>query len=151
MITAASVRSPTDSYRFTGEFHYFRVPKRAWSDRLRQVRDLGFEGVSIYIPWNWHEPMPGAVDFTGRTLPERDLHGALEAIAAAGLECIYRPGPFITNEWRDGGIPAWRWSSDPSILALDAAGRPAGDGRPYPALTYAHPGYLGPATEWLAR
>ncbi len=151
MTTTAPVHSPMDRYRFTGEFHYFRVPKRAWSDRLRQVRDLGFEGVSIYVPWNWHEPTAGAVDFTGRTLPERDLHGALEAIAAAGLECIYRPGPFITNEWRDGGIPAWLWRMDPSIVALDAAGRPAGEGRPYPALTYGHPGYAGPATDWLAR
>jgi len=119
-------RSPTDRFVFTGEFHYFRVPRAAWADRLAQVRDLGFEGVSIYVPWNWHEPSPGALDLTGRTSPERDLFGALEAIAAAGLTCLYRPGPFITAEWRDGGIPAWLWAADPSILALDAAGRPAG-------------------------
>ena len=53
-------RSPRDRYRFSGEFHYFRVPRRAWRDRLSQVRDLGFDAVSIYAPWNWHEPRPGA-------------------------------------------------------------------------------------------
>lgn len=143
-------RSPTDRYLFAGEFHYFRLPRPSWPDRLAQVRDLGFEAVSIYVPWNWHEPSPGALDLTGRTRPERDLLGALDAIAAAGLDCIYRPGPFITAEWRDGGIPAWLWDRDPSILALDAAGRPAGASRPYPALTYAHPGYEGPAVRWLA-
>jgi beta-galactosidase len=142
-------RSPTDRYVFSGEFHYFRLPRASWPDRLAQVRDLGFESVSIYVPWNWHELSPGTLDVTGQTLPERDLLGALEAIAAAGLDCIYRPGPFITAEWRDGGIPAWLWARDPSMLALDAAGRPAGAGRPYPALTYAHPGYEKAAVRWL--
>jgi beta-galactosidase len=142
-------RSPQDRYRFSGEFHYFRLARRTWTDRLSQVRDLGFEAVSIYVPWNWHEPRPGQLDFTGRTLPERDLIGALDEIAAAGLACIYRPGPFITAEWRDGGIPAWLWQNDPSILALDARGRPAGAGRDYPALTYAHPGYETLAAGWL--
>lgn len=143
--------APRDRYRFSGEFHYFRVPRQAWSARLRNVRDLGFEAVSIYVPWNWHQPTPDEPDLTGRTILERDLFGALDAIAAAGLQCIYRPGPFITAEWRDGGIPAWVWQQDPSCRALDAAGRPAMTGRPYPALTYPHPGYERPAVEWLTR
>ncbi len=144
------MRSPAERYRFTGEFHYFRVPRHAWSARLAQVRDLGFEGVSIYVPWNWHEPVRGELDLTGRTIPERDLLGALDRISAAGLTCIYRPGPFITAEWRDGGIPAWLWRDDPSMLALDAAGRPAGAHRPYPALTYPHPAYEQAVVAWLA-
>ncbi len=143
------MRTPTDRYRFYGEFHYFRLPRDAWAARLAQARELGLEGVSIYVPWNWHQPSPGSIDFTGRTLPERDLLGALDRIAAAGLTCIYRPGPFITAEWRDGGIPEWLWQGDPSMRALDAAGRPAGAGRPYPALTYAHPGYESAAVDWL--
>ena len=144
-----SGRHSPDRYRFSGEFHYFRVPRGKWHDRLAQVRDLGFDSVSIYVPWNWHEPQPGAADFTGRTVPERNLLGALDEIAMAGLTCIYRPGPFVTAEWRDGGIPSWLWLLDPEILALDAAGQPAGAGRPYPALTYSHPGYEGPAVAWL--
>ena len=87
-------------------------------------------------------PRAGILDFAGRTSPERDLLGALERIAAAGLTWhSHRPRPFITAEWRDGGIPAWLWQEDPSMLALDARGRPAGAHRPYPALTYPHPAY----------
>jgi len=48
----SDAHSPDDRHRFCGEFHYFRVPRRSWADRLAQVRDLGFEGVSIYVPWN---------------------------------------------------------------------------------------------------
>ncbi|HEY0443959.1 MAG TPA: beta-galactosidase, partial [Candidatus Limnocylindrales bacterium] len=148
-MTGATTRVRPDRYVFSGEFHYFRNPRGTWKDRLAQVRDLGFDSVSIYVPWNWHEPSPGALDFTGRTSPERDLFGALDAIADAGLDCIYRPGPYITAEWRDGGIPAWLWEQSPAILSLDAAGRASGAGRPYPALTYSHPDYEGPAVRWL--
>ena len=123
----------------SGEFHYFRVPRKDWSARLEDVRAAGLNAVSIYVPWNWHEPQRGRLDLTGETLPERDLVGALDAIEAAGLDCVYRPGPFITAEWRGGGIPSWLWEELPEVQALDAEGRAAGAGRPYPAITYTHP------------
>ena len=134
----------------SGEFHYFRVPRKDWSARLEDVRAAGLNAVSIYVPWNWHEPQRGALDLTGETLPERDLVGALDAIDAAGLDCVYRPGPFITAEWRGGGIPAWLWQELPEVQALNAEGRPAGAGRPYPAITYTHPAYEEQAARWLA-
>jgi beta-galactosidase len=133
----------------SGEFHYFRVPRRDWSARLEDVRAAGLNAVSIYVPWNWHEPQRGALDLTGETLPERDLVGALDAIDAAGLDCVYRPGPFITAEWRGGGIPAWLWQELPEVQALNAEGGPAGAGRPYPAITYTHPAYEEQVVRWI--
>jgi beta-galactosidase len=138
-----------EHYLLSGEFHYFRVPKSRWADRLKQVRDLGMEAVSIYIPWNWHQPRPATLDLTGQTLPERDLPAALEAIARAGLKCIFRPGPFITNEWRDGGLPDWLWVQAPQILSLDVRGHPSGYNRPYPVITYAHPAYRSACQKWF--
>ena len=139
-----------DRYLLSGEFHYFRVPQPQWADRLKQVRALGMEAVSIYVPWNWHMPQPGALDLTGKTRPERNLPGALDAIAQAGLKCIFRPGPFITNEWRGGGLPDWLWEQHPEILCLTADGRPSGLNLPYPALTYAHPAYRQACQRWYA-
>jgi beta-galactosidase len=139
----------TDRFLLSGEFHYFRVPRSSWKDRLHQVKDLGFEAVSIYIPWNWHEQNPGALDFTGKTLPERNLIGALNDIAGSGLGCIFRPGPFITAEWRDGGLPNWLWELHPEIQCLNAGGKPSGYRRPYPAITYLHPYYLQASKTWL--
>ncbi len=137
------------SYLLSGEFHYFRNPRSQWRDRLQQVADAGLEAVSIYVPWNWHEPKPGSLDLTGVGEPEQDLIGALETIAAAGLDCIFRPGPFITAEWRDGGLPRWLWDTEPRILALDVHGRVAGEGRSYPAITYEHPAYKDAVRGWL--
>lgn len=136
-------------YLLSGEFHYFRVPRSSWGDRLSQVHDLGFEAVSVYIPWNWHEPQPGRLDFTGQTIPERDLLGAMEAIAQAGLKCIFRPGPFITGEWRGGGLPDWLWEQTPALLSLDVDGRPSGLNRAYTAITYAHPVYRQACRGWF--
>ncbi len=138
-----------DHFLLSGEFHYFRVPRPWWPDRLKQARDLGLDAVSIYVPWNWHEPRPGELDLTGKTVPERDLISALAAITEAGLKCIFRPGPFITNEWRGGGLPDWLWGQHPEILSLDVHGQPSGRNRPYPAITYAHPVYRQACQKWM--
>ncbi len=139
----------TSQFLHSGEFHYFRVRKSLWHDRLAQMRDMGLNTVSIYIPWNWHEPKPGEVDLTGKIVPERDLMGALDAIVASGLKCIFRPGPFITAEWRDGAIPAWLWGLYPEVLTLNAEGKPSGIDRPYPAITYDHPIFRDTSQRWL--
>jgi beta-galactosidase len=136
-----------EEFLLSGEFHYFRVPRDAWRDRLRTMAGAGLRAVSIYVPWNWHAPAPDVTDFTGKDIPERDLPAVLEEIAAAGLACIFRPGPFITAEWRNGGIPDWLLRGD--LLARDADGNPSGAGRAYPVLTYAHPQYQARARTWL--
>ncbi|MDQ6874563.1 MAG: beta-galactosidase [Actinomycetota bacterium] len=138
-----------DRYLLAGEFHYFRVPAGQWRQRLDKVAEAGLSAVSIYVPWNWHEPRPGALDFTGQTSPEKNLIQALDTIAAAGLDCIFRPGPFITAEWRGGGMPAWLWEQHPEILALRADGSPTGID-PYPAITYAAPAYRDACRQWYS-
>jgi beta-galactosidase len=113
------------------------------------MADAGLEAASIYVPWNWHQPVPEAPDFHGHTEPERDLDGALEAIADAGLKCVLRPGPFITAEWKNGGIPDWFLDGHRESLALDAQGRYAGKGRLYPVITYASGAYRAATRAWL--
>merc|ERR1739848_392905 len=49
---------------FSGEFHYFRVPRTHWRHRLSLLKYAGFNTVSTYIPWNAHEPRRGEFDFT---------------------------------------------------------------------------------------
>lgn len=137
------------SFLHSGEFHYFRVPRADWRDRLRTMADAGLNTVSIYVPWNWHSPADGVTDFTSADVPERDLPAALAEIESAGLDCVFRPGPFITAEWRDGGIPAWLIRDYPLVAALDSEGRPSGAGRAYPVITHSHPDYRAKSREWL--
>jgi beta-galactosidase len=137
-------------FLFSGEFHYFRVDRADWADRLRTCRQLGLDTVSIYVPWNWHHLDPREeADLRGRSSQERDLAAALDEIASADLDCIFRPGPFITAEWRGGGIPDWLWERDPSLLALDATGGISLPGHPYPGITSSHPVYREEERRWL--
>jgi beta-galactosidase len=138
------------SFLLSGEFHYFRVPRDQWGHRLRLMRDIGLTATSIYIPWNWHHLDPDSPpDLEGRTDPQRDLRAAMDEIANAGLDCIFRPGPFITAEWRNGGIPDWVWEREPGVLALDASGGVSMPDHPYPGITHAHPAYRAAEAAWL--
>ncbi|WP_067173050.1 glycoside hydrolase family 35 protein [Microtetraspora niveoalba] len=99
----------------SGAMHYFRVHPDQWPHRLAMMRAMGLNTVETYVPWNLHEPRPGAY----RRLD--DLDRFLDAAAAADLHAIVRPGPYICAEWENGGLPSWVTgrlrTSDPEFLA----------------------------------
>ncbi|KFP03301.1 Beta-galactosidase, partial [Calypte anna] len=79
----------------SGSIHYARVPRPAWRDRLLKMYMSGLSAVQVYIPWNYHEPLPGVYDFAG----DRDVEAFLDLTAELGLLVILRPGPYICAEW----------------------------------------------------
>ncbi|MDX6310620.1 MAG: beta-galactosidase [Streptomyces sp.] len=105
----------------SGAMHYFRTHPEQWPHRLRMLRAMGLNTVETYVPWNLHEPRPGAYDFSGLA----DLDAFLRATAEAGLHAIVRPSPYICAEWENGGLPWWLLAdramrlrvSDPAYLA----------------------------------
>jgi hypothetical protein len=88
-------------------FFYYRVPHDLWEASLERHRELGINTIDLYIPWNWHEPREGELDFDGHTHPRRNLRRLLQLITEKGFKLIARPGPVILNEWRHGGYPDW--------------------------------------------
>jgi beta-galactosidase len=93
---------------FSGEIHYFRVPREYWRDRLLKLRAMGLNTVCTYMPWNLHEPRPGTFDFGGML----DVAAFLRLAQELGLWAILRPGPYICAEWDFGGLPAWLLADD---------------------------------------
>ncbi|MFJ8646725.1 beta-galactosidase family protein [Streptomyces sp. NPDC093546] len=85
----------------SGALHYFRVHEEQWSHRLAMFRAMGLNCVETYVPWNLHEPEPG------RYRDVEALGRFLDAVRAAGLWAIVRPGPYICAEWENGGLPHW--------------------------------------------
>ncbi|NXH39115.1 BGAL galactosidase, partial [Dicaeum eximium] len=111
----------------SGSIHYARVPRPAWRDRLLKMYMSGLSTVQVYIPWNYHETLPGVYDFTGN----RDVEAFLDLTAELGLLVILRPGPYICAEWEMGGLPAWLlWK--PDII-----------------LRTSNPAYLAAVDSWL--
>ena len=94
-----------------GCFHYFRVPRVYWKDRLMKMKAGGLNSVQTYVAWNIHEPVHGQYNFEG----DADLQGFIELANSVGLLVILRPGPYICAEWENGGYPSWLLMKNSSI------------------------------------
>ncbi|ROL46564.1 Beta-galactosidase [Anabarilius grahami] len=79
----------------SGSIHYSRIPRVYWKDRLLKMYKAGLNAIQTYVPWNFHEPVPGLYDFTG----DGDLEHFLQLCQDIGLLVIMRPGPYICAEW----------------------------------------------------
>ncbi|NHV98552.1 MAG: hypothetical protein HA496_02755 [Thaumarchaeota archaeon] len=88
---------------YSGEIHYFRVPRGLWEDRIIKMKRAFLNSATIYFAWNWHEKEEGCFDFSGW----RDVDEFLRLCEKHGLLVIARPGPYICSEWDFGGLPGW--------------------------------------------
>lgn len=86
-----------------GCLHYFRIPRPFWRDRLLKLKAMGLNTIQFYVPWNFHERVPGEFTWEG----EADLEGFIQEIQDAGMIAMLRPGPYICAEWDFGGLPWW--------------------------------------------
>ena len=115
-----------EPYRIlSGAMHYFRVCPEYWEDRMRKLKECGFNTLETYCCWNLHERKEGVFDFTGRL----DLVKYIETARRLGLNVILRPGPYICAEWEFGGLPAWLLKEDIPLRCSD--GRFLAKLRPY--------------------
>jgi beta-galactosidase GanA len=54
----------------------------------------------VYIFWNYHEPVEGEYDFSGRG----NLTKFMSMASEAGLFVNLRIGPYVCAEWTYGGL-----------------------------------------------
>ena len=125
------------SYLNSGEFHYFRVPKKDWKTRLLQMKEAGVNMVATYIPWLIHEPREG-VFHIDRGDGITDLSDFLTCAEETGMMVMARPGPYSYSELRNAGLPDWLLRQYPQIGALNRKGETLS---PY-SVSYLHPLFL---------
>ena len=123
-------------FLLSGEFHYFRVPKTAWRERLRLLKAVGGNCVATYVPWIVHEPEDGKIVFGD--CPQRDLDGFLKVVREEGLKAVVRPGPYQYSELVYSGLPRWLVEGHPEIAKRHANGTPVRLG----SVDYNHPYFL---------
>lgn len=85
-----------------GTVQWFRLPEEVWEDRLLKFKAAGFNTIDMYVSWNNHEPSDGKFDFETPS-----VRRFLELAKKHGLFVLFRPGPYFTNEYDGGGLPAW--------------------------------------------
>uniref|UniRef100_UPI00398E64DC beta-galactosidase-like isoform X3 n=1 Tax=Pristiophorus japonicus TaxID=55135 RepID=UPI00398E64DC len=106
-------RKDGERFRYiSGSIHYSRVPRYYWKDRLMKMYMAGLNAIQTYVPWNYHETIPGKYDFT----EDRDLESFLKLSSDVGLLVILRAGPYMCGEWDMGGLPAWLLRNDSVVL-----------------------------------
>jgi len=133
---------------YSGEIHYFRIPRKDWEKRLIQAKEVGLNTIASYIPWIWHEPKEGVFDFTGKGNAQKDLIGFLELLKKLDLYFIARPGPICNGEMILEGIPTWLAEGYPSVHLKQQNGKP---------VTFAMlPAFMGPVfqdfvTKWYGK
>ena len=133
---------------YSGAMHYWRVPRARWAACLRAIHSLGLTCVETYVPWRVHEPERGSFAWSA----DRDLAAFLEAVRAAGLLAILRPGPHINAELTSFGMPDWVLA-DADCQARTAHGTPAYlpvPPRAFPIPSYASHVFRERVKEWYA-
>jgi len=97
----------TPFFPYAGAFFYYRLPRDRWAEEILALKAMGLNTLDVLPLWNWHEPEEGQIDFDGHSNPRRDLKYVFQLADSMGLKITLRPGPYGTNEWRNGGYPDW--------------------------------------------
>ncbi|MFH1701309.1 MAG: beta-galactosidase [Candidatus Zixiibacteriota bacterium] len=130
-------------YPFSVEMHYFRIEKRYWSVCFEKIKRAGFRIISTAVPWNLHQGRNKDIDFNGFQDSRKDLIVFLELAREFGFKVILRPGPWISGQWKNGGIPDFvisdsellaRNARDEEIILTDSTGVAGGK-----LVSYMHP------------
>jgi Glycosyl hydrolases family 35 len=81
-----------------GSMHHFRIPSEEWETDFQRMQEDGFNLVNVYIPWFFHEPEEGKVNF-------ESLQKFLNLARKYGIYVVARPGPYINDESDQGAFP----------------------------------------------
>jgi beta-galactosidase len=130
-------------YLNSGEFHYFRVPRRDWRRRMKLFKEAGGNCLGTYVPWVVHEPEEGRFAFGER--PFDQLEAFLDTAAEMGLYVMARPGPYQYSELLYAGLPPWLLRNYPQILSRNHDG----SSHRFFAVSYMHPVFLDKARPWF--
>ena len=138
----AFVLDDQNSFLFGAEMHYWRMDKDKWEDRLIKIKDAGFNVVSTYVCWDYHEEVEGKIDLKGNTHPNKDLGAFIELAKRHDLYVLLRIGPYIMSEVKNHGLPRWLFKNYPEVVGKRS------DGSDHVIVSYLHDTYLKLVDRW---
>lgn len=92
----------------SAEIDYARIPQEYWANRLETLSSMGFNTVTVKVPWMLHEPQEGCFDFKGMN----DIKAFCKTAQEKGLFVWLHIGPYVGAEWDMGGLPWWLLNVD---------------------------------------
>ncbi|TYB85427.1 MAG: beta-galactosidase [Kosmotoga sp.] len=134
---------------YSGSVHYWRIKQEKWNEVLDKVKELGFNGITTYIPWEIHEIEKGVFDF-GEIEPSKDIDKFLSLCDEKGITVSVRPGPQINSELTWFGFPE-RILKNTNYQARNPKGGKVVLNqvpKPIPALSYTNEDFLAEVDVW---
>ena len=87
----------------SGAIHPPRGTPAMWEGWFEKAKQNNLNMIQVYIFWNYHEPVEGEYDWSGRG----NLTKFMSMAGDAGIFVNLRIGPYVCAEWTYGGLPAW--------------------------------------------
>ncbi len=100
----------------SGELYPSRIPADYWSHRIRMAKAMGCNTITATIFWNFYETDEGVFDFLEGN---RNLMLFFQMVKNEGMWLLLKPGPFVSDGWDAGGIPAYI-TGNPEVVPGDA-------------------------------
>ncbi len=137
---------------FSCEFHYFIVPHKNWDHELNQIKNLGFNAITIYIPWNFHEKEEGKFDFKSSNC---NLKNLFNLCVKYNIYIYIKVGPRSSPKIQNSGYPLWLFEKYNEILDSPVSGKNSNknnqDKQKSPIISLLHPKYLEKVQIWYKK
>ncbi len=139
-------------FLFSSEFHYYLIPQKNWEDELKNIKKLGFNAISVYIPWNFHETEENKFDFKSEN---KNLKKLFDLCKKKKLYIYCRPGPRSSQIIQNSGYPLWLFEKYDEILdspfsRKNPIKRNQKDQKT-PLISFLHPKYLEKVQIWYKK
>jgi beta-galactosidase len=136
-------------FLFSCEFHYFIVPQKNWDNELDNIKKFGFNAITVYIPWNFHEKEEGKFDFKSSNC---NLKKLFKLCAKYNIYIYLKAGPRSSTTIQNSGYPLWLFEKYNEILDSNFLGNNPSiknpDNQKIPIISFLHPKYLEKVQIW---
>jgi len=139
-------------FLFSSEFHYYLIPQKNWDDELKNIKNVGFNAISVYIPWNFHEVEEYKFDFKSEN---KNLKKLFDLCKKYKLFVYCRPGPRNSKIIQNSGYPLWLFEKYDEILDSPVSGKDSSkknqEKQKTPLISFLHPKYLEKVQIWYKK
>ncbi|MHA1510263.1 MAG: beta-galactosidase, partial [Promethearchaeota archaeon] len=139
-------------FLFSCEFHYFTVPQKQWDHELNQIKKLGFNAITIYIPWSFHEKEEGIFDFKSLNC---NLKKLFNLCTKYNIYIYIKSGPRSSSLIQNSGYPLWLFEKYNEILDSPLLGKKPSkknqENQKIPIISFLHPKYLEKVQIWYKK
>ncbi|UYP47189.1 hypothetical protein NEF87_003474 [Candidatus Lokiarchaeum ossiferum] len=133
-------------FLLSAEMHYYEISADLWQENISKLKNGGYNAISIFIPWAFHETEEGKIDFNS---PKKNIAQLFDICKANEMYILIRPGPRNTHHGKFEYLPKWLFTNYPEIIDLDVNGTQAVFGEnKKPIVAPLHPKYMEKVKTW---